>query len=550
MISRARIRALLGLLCPLMPGVMPASGAAPSPPRPNIVLILADDMGYSDIGCFGSEIATPNLDRLAAGGLRLDQFYTTPKCFPSRAALLTGLYPHQVGLGEKPLKLKNCATLAELLRGVGYHTWMVGKWHGEDMPVKRGFDHYYGLNDGAANHFNPGLRRPGEPEPAGNKWDRRWGIDDRIINPYTPEDPKFYSTDAYTNYALDYLSGQKDDRPFFLYVAYTAPHYPIQAWPEDIAKYRGRYLAGWDQIRLARHGRQQQMGFVTATAALTPRGNTALAPVRKTGPWMPRFWDDAGNILPWAMVPDHDKWDLKMAVYAAMVDRIDQNIGRLLAKLRELKKDENTLVIFLSDNGACAGTHHEGATAGDPAPSGPGPLDSFHTYDAPWADVSNAPTKGYKDTCYEGGLLSPAVFHWPKGLKPRGAIAHDVAHIMDIVPTCLELAGASYPAAFDGAPIPPVEGKSLVPFFRGQPRASHDLLCWEWSGNRAVRRGDWKLVAMRDKPWELFDLKTDRGEQRDLARAHPDIADDLVRSWESWGKRVGVVARPPRAKVN
>jgi arylsulfatase len=521
----------------------PASALAGS--RPNILLIVADDMGYADIGCYGSEIRTPNLDALAANGVRFSQFYTTPKCFPSRASLLTGLYPHQVGMAQKPLKFQNCTTLAEVLRAAGYHTWMTGKWHGQDNPTTRGFERYFGLNDGEANYFNPGRQRPGEPVPAADKGDRRWSIDDKTYQPYTPPDPKFYATDAFTDYALRYLNEQRDDQPFFLYVAYTAPHYPIQAWPEDIAKYRGKYRAGWDQIRLARYERQRAMGLLPTEAPLAPRGNIRLAFVRDLGPWLPKYWDERGDILPWDEVPDHDNWDLKMAVYAAMVDRMDQNIGRLMARLRELKKDENTLVIFLSDNGACAGSHHTGAN-GAPPPSGPGPMDSFHTYDAPWADVSDAPFTGYKDDCYEGGLAVPAVLAWPRGIKAQGAITPAVAHIMDIMPTCLELAGAEYPATFAGRPIPPMEGLSLLPILQGKERAGHDYLFWEYVGKRAVRHDWWKLVAMPDQPWELYDLKTDRAETRNLAATHPEIAQDLAQRWNDWAKRTGADKLKPK----
>lgn len=538
-------RALLGLLG-LGAAVCSASAQTAAAPRPNILVILADDMGYSDIGCYGSEIHTPNLDALAADGLRFSQFYTTPKCFPSRASLLTGLYPHQVGMGRKPLYFQNCTTIAEVLRDAGYHTWMTGKWHGKDQPVARGFEHYFGLNDGEANHFNPGHQRPGEPVPATDKGERRWGIDDRVYQPYTPPDPKFYSTDAFTDYALRDLSEQKDDKPFFLYVAYTAPHYPIQAWPEDIAKYRGKYRDGWDKIRLARYERQRQMGLLPVDEPLAPRGNIRLAFVRDVGPWMPRFWDDHGDIMPWEKVSDHDVWDLKMSVYAAMVDRMDQDIGRLVAKLREMGKYDNTLIIFLSDNGACAGSHHLGTTPGQPPGSGPGPMDSFHTYDAPWADVSVAPFTGYKDDCYEGGLAVPAVFHWPRGLKAHGAISADVTEIKDIMPTLIELAGATYPKTFKGQPIPPLEGKSLVPVLHGEPAPHHDYLYWEYAGKRAVRHDWWKLVSMPNEPWELYDLKTDRAEEHNVAASHPEIAQDLATHWDAWAKKVGV--EKPKAK--
>ena len=515
--------------------------------RPNIVVIMADDMGYSDLGSYGSEIATPNLDALAKNGLRFSQFYTTPKCFPSRASLLTGLYPHQSGMGRRVDRLQHSTTVAEVLRDAGYHTWMTGKWHGKDIPTDRGFERYFGLVDGQVNHFNPGRQRPGEAVPAQDKWERTWSIDGQVFKPWTPDDPKFYSTDAFTDRALGYISEQTDDKPFFLYVAYTAPHYPIQAWPEDIARYRGKYLVGWDRIRADRYARQQEMGLLTPGMNLAPRGDTAFAVVRGTGPWMSRFWGDDGRILPWEQVADHDKWDQKMAVYAAMVDRMDQNIGRLMAKLRDLGKADNTLVIFLSDNGASSGTHHYGATPKQSPESGPGPLDSFHTYDTPWADASNTPFYGYKDTCYEGGLATPLIVHWPAGLKtPPGVITPAVGHIMDLMPTALELAGARYPDQFRGETLPPMEGRSLVPLLRGESRAGHDALFWEYNGDRAMRRGDWKLVSFADRPWELYDLATDRAEQRNLVATQPSLTADLIAQWTAWSKRLGIDKLPPK----
>lgn len=525
-----------------------AGAAVAKESRPNIVVIVADDMGYSDIGCYGSEIATPNLDALAARGLRFSQFYTTPKCFPSRASLLTGLYPHQVGLGRRPEKLRDSVTIAEVLRSAGYHTWMVGKWHGKDVPVTRGFEHFFGLVDGQANHFNPGKQRPGEPVPATDKGDRVWAIDEQVFKPWTPSDPHYYSSDAFTDHALQYLSEQRDDKPFFLYVAFTAPHYPIMAPPEDIAKYRGKYLVGWDRIRADRYRRQQEMGLLTPGMNLAPRGNTRVAVVRETGEWMNRFWDDNGQVLPWEQVGDHDKWDQKMAVYAAMVDRLDQNVGRIREKLRQLGKEENTIIFFLSDNGACAGTHHYGTTPKIPASTPPGGMESFHTYDTPWADASNTPFYGYKDTCYEGGNATPFIVSWPAGLKAKpGAITADVGHIMDLMPTAIELAGAKYPSEFAGGPIPPMEGKSLVPLLAGGRRPGYEALFWEYNEDRAVRRGDWKLVSFgKGGQWELYDLAKDRAETHNLAADRPELVRELAAQWSEWAHRVGVDKLAPK----
>lgn len=538
----------LAALGVLTAGVALSAASAHPAPRPNILLILCDDMGYSDPGCFGGEISTPNIDALAARGIRFSEFYTTPKCFPSRASILTGLYPHETGMGEKPKGLLHGATIAQLLRQAGYHTWLSGKWHDKgDLPVQRGFEHSYGLCDGATNYFNPGNQRPGEPAPAEDHAPRKWAIDGKVYLPYTPTDPKFYTTDAFTDYAIKYLRGQKDDRPFFLYLAYNAPHYPLQAWPQDIAKYRHKYLAGWDRIRLARYERQIDMGLIDPSWVLAPRDWVPENLHRAVNPWEPRYWDDGGNVLPWTQVPDHDGWDLKMAVYAAMVDRMDRDIGRVLDTLRELGKLDNTLVIFLSDNGGSAGSLHFGSTPKAAAETPPGPLDSFHTIDGPWAEVNNTPFRYYKDTAFEGGISTPTVMCWPDGIKMHGAIVHQMADVMDLMPTCLELAGATYPAEFDGKPLPPLEGSSLVPVFEGKVRPPPGTLFWEYHGNRAVRDGPWKLVAFPNKPWQLYNMVDDRTELYDLAAARPDIVAKLDALYRAWARRVGV--KPPTAKM-
>ncbi|MBL9204683.1 MAG: arylsulfatase [Opitutaceae bacterium] len=520
--------------------------------RPNIIMIVADDMGYSDIGCFGSEIATPNLDKLAARGVRFSQFYTTPKCFPSRASFLTGLYPHQVGMGRSPGHLRGAPTVAQTLRSAGYATWMSGKWHGRDLPVQLGFEHSFGLVDGQVNHFNPGRQRPGEPAPSQDKGERRWAFDGQEFRPWTPDDPKFYSTDAYTDRALQFIQDQKDDRPFFLHLAYTAPHYPIQAWPEDIAKYRGKYLAGWDVIRTARYERQRAQGLLTpGMQQLPPRGSIKYADVRKLGPWLPRFWDDSQLIMPWNEVPDQDRWDLKMAVYAAMVDRLDQNIGRLVAKLESLGKLENTLIVFFSDNGASGGTHHYGTTTKDEPTSGPGPMDSFHTYDTPWAAVSNTPFRGYKDTCYEGGYATPFIACWPAGLKARpGSVRHDVGHIIDLAPTFFELAGATRPELWEGKPTPALEGRSLLSVFSNTGNLGERTLYWEYNEDASIRSGDWKLTRYGKDPWELYDLSKDRGEQNNLTGSRPEIARELEARWTAWAQRLGIDRLPPKKPIS
>ena len=507
---------LLGLLPASLSCAGPATGEGAE--RPNIVLIMADDMGWSDLGCYGGEIATPNLDRLAAGGLRFSQFYNNAKCAPTRASLLTGLYSQQVGVHVTPARMQGCVTIAEALSAAGYRTLMSGKWHAEELPTQRGFDRYFGLADGCCNYFNPGQRRPGELEPGRKRPVRRWAIDGQVYLPYnTPEDPDFYTTDAFTDRALEYLDQYgREPEPFFLYLAYTAPHYPLHAWPEDIARHRGRYLAGWDAVRQERCRRAVELGLVD-------------------GRWTPAPRDE--EVPPWDEVEDRDPWDLRMAVYAAMIESMDRNIGRLLARLREIGAEENTLVLFLSDNGGCAERLH--LTPDAP----PGPMESYHTVDAPWANASNAPFRKYKSWNHEGGIATPMIASWPAVIERGGGIVHDPGHVIDLLPTCLELAGASYPRTFDGAPIPPCEGLSLAPLLRGRPRRGHDALFWQFRGFGAVRQGRWKLVG--GESWELYDLVLDRTEQNDLAGSQPERVRELSRLYADWVERCGGKEIPP-----
>jgi len=506
---------------------------ARSSSRPNIVLIMADDMGYSDLGCYGGEIQTPNLDKLGKGGLRFTQFYNNAKCAPTRASLLTGLYSQQVGIHNPPRRMANCVTIAEVLRSAGYRTLMTGKWHADQLPVDRGFDRYYGLADGCCNYFNPGEQRPGEPKPAEKRYPRKWAIDDQVQQPYTPADPNFYTTDAFTDYALAYLDRYgRDERPFFLYIAYTAPHYPLHAWPEDIAKYRGKYLVGWDAIRQQRFERMVRMGLIDERWGLAPRD-------ARVPPWTDienrAKWDLAalqrrgGTGLTWESARDRDMWDLKMAVYAAMVDRMDQNIGRIMAKIRDLGKEDNTLVLFLSDNGGCAELIH--LTQDVP----PGPVNSYRSVDPPWANAQNTPFRKYKRWDHEGGISTPLIAYWPNEIKP-GQITHQVGHVIDVMATCIDLAAAEYPSSYNGEDVRPLEGKSLLPILRGEQRAGHDALFWQFGTCRAVRAGKWKLVGA-DSPWELYDMVEDRTELHDLADAHPQIVREMARQWRSWAQR-------------
>jgi len=486
--------------------------SAADPARPNIVLIMADDMGYSDIGCYGSEIATPNLDKLAAGGLRFTQFYNTGRCCPTRAALLTGLYSHQAGVGHmvedhgfpayQGYLNDRCATIAEDLRAGGYTTLMVGKWHvGEKRPhwpVDRGFDHYYGLVNGGSNYFRI------DPE-------RTLAQDDKKIQ---AEGENFYLTNAFTDHALEFMEAQRGKpKPFFLYVAFTSPHWPLHALPEDIARYRGKYSAGWEALRESRYKKMIELGIIDKSWPLSPRD---------------RSWEDAKN---------KDEWDLRMAVYAAQIDRMDQNIGRLMAKLKEMNIDDNTLVLFLSDNGGCAEDINRGKPGAEI-----GTADSFTSYKQPWANASNTPFRMFKHWEHEGGISTPLIAYWPAKIK-KSALTPAIGHVIDLLPTCLDAAGAEPLKTLNGKDLQPVEGKSLLPIFSGAAAEVHDVVYWEHEGNRAVRQSKWKLVAKNASPWELYDMLADRSEMNNLAAKNADKVKELTALYDAWAKRVGVV--PP-----
>jgi len=495
--------------------------------KPNIVLIMADDMGYSDIGCYGGEIHTPNLDRLAAGGLRFTQFYNGARCCPTRASLLTGLYAHQAGIGHmvgnrgyrayQGYLNEECVTIAEALKGAGYRTLMSGKWHvGEERPhwpTDRGFDRYFGLISGAANFFDPiktkakGVRR-------------KMALDDQ---PHEPPKEGFYMTDAFSDHAVEFIDQYgRDEKPFFLYLPFTAPHWPLHAWPEDIAKYKGKYRKGWDRLRQERYDRMVEMGIISDKWKMTPRDA--------------KTW-------PWSEEKDKDLLDLKMAIYAAQIERMDYGIGRVLKKIEELGERDNTLVMFLADNGGCA----EGGPVGfDNRKNGlpPGGVDSYMSYGLSWANASNTPFRRYKHWVHEGGIATPFIASWPAVIKSAGAITKEVGHIIDVMATCLDAAGAAYPKNHKGHAVTPLEGKSLVPIFRDGQRLGHDALFWEHEGHRAVRQGKWKLVSVHSRPWELYDLVADRTELNDLARTHPDRVETLKALYQDWAKRCSVQPWP------
>jgi len=515
------MRQLGRTLKPIVYGAIVEEKVQKKADKPNIVLIMADDMGWSDAGCYGGEIQTPNLDRLAREGLRFTQFYNCARCVPTRASLIYGVYPQQAGVTANSggRKVELCISLAEALKTAGYRTLMTGKWHGSQNPVARGFDRYYGLLSGCCNYFNPGKQRAGEAKPGHKRPGdyRPWGENGKVIRPFTPEDPDFYTTDAFTDRALEYLDkyGWKDS-PFFLYLAYTAPHFPIQAPAEDVARYRGKYKMGWDAIRQQRYGRQKQMGLIDTKWPLSTRD-----------PGAPQ-WENAKS---------QDEWDLKMAVYAAMIDRMDRNIGRILDKLRELNEEENTLVLFLSDNGACAERWH--ATPEVP----PGPVDSYRTVDLPWANASDTPFRKFKQWTHEGGIATPLIVRWP-GKINRGTITSQVGHVIDILPTFCEVAGIESPRQYKGQEIIPSEGKSLLPVFQGRQRDGHQWLFWEHVGNKAVRHGKWKLVGFGNPSdpnnWKLYDLEADRTELKNLAQEHPDRVKQMAQAWRNWAKRTGL----------
>jgi len=509
-----------------------ATGAvAVAESRPNFVVIMADDMGYSDIGCYGGEIETPHLDRLAAGGLRFSQFYNNAKCAPTRASLLTGRYAQQVGCHNDPVVMRDCVTIAEALRTAGYATYMAGKWHAGELPTDRGFDRYYGLTDGCCNFFNPGEQREGEPKPAEKNYPRKWSRDGAVMQPYTPEDKDFYTTDAFTDFAVETLASHDAAKPFLLYIGYTAPHYPLHAPEEDIAKYRGKYRIGWDALREQRHARQTAMGLLDAAWPLSPRDPHVAAWERVAEP---EAWNLKGLTggreagLPWEHARDADLWDLKMAVYAAMVDRMDRNIGRVLAQLEAMGAAENTLVLFLSDNGGCAELRND--TPDVP----PGPVNSYRSVDPPWANAQNTPFRDYKRYLTEGGISTPLIAHWP-GRIAGGTITHAAGHVIDLLPTLLDAAGAAYPAE-----APKIEGSSLLPVMTQAAPGGDRELYWAFGMEAAMRLGDWKIVHGAKEPWHLYDMKHDRTELNDLAAEQPERVQSMAAAWDVWAATVGI----------
>jgi arylsulfatase len=496
----------------------PLMGANPgTSDPPNIILIMADDMGWSDLGSFGGEIETPNLDRLAKEGKRFTQFYNNAKCTTTRASLLTGLYPRNGGQGIELLS-GNMVTLGEALGDAGYLTGLSGKWHNGSVaphrPFDRGFQYSYGLWDGGCNFFDPSI--PDPPFKGGRT--RFFGRDDQRLTEF-PDD--FFTTTAFTDHAIETIRRHAAaGKPFFHYLAHTAPHYPLHASPEDIAKFKGRYAGGWDELRKARYERQVKMGLIDPAVFPEPGPN----PDNRS----------------WESIPAGERaWEeRRMEVYAAMVYRMDLEIGRVLDLLNELGIAENTLVAFLSDNGACS--EEPGGRLTDQMF---GPAEFYGHVGPDWAYAQNTPFRYYKSTTYEGGVATPLLVRWPAAIE-GGTTTDTVGHIIDFMPTFLELAGGEYPLSRNGEPIIQEEGISLVPVLKSDAADFERPapLFWNWAGSRAVREGDWKLVWKKGgkKGWELYQLGTDRTETKNRADENAALLERMARKWEAWATLTGV----------
>jgi len=539
--------------------------------KPNIIVILTDDMGFSDIGCYGSEINTPNIDKLAKDGVRFSHFYNTARCSPSRASLLTGLYPHQAGMGHLSTEnfaeagyvddlSKNAVTMAEVFKTAGYATYMTGKWHiaknlvnQNDMsnwPMQRGFQRYFGTLNGSGSFYDPGTLVSN--------------------NTYITPGDNFYYTNAITDTAVKFIAEHETANPFFFYIAYTAAHWPLHAPEKEVQKYKGVYDKGWDAIRATRFNKLQKLGIITKEAVLTERGVSIPA------------WENA---------PMKDWQARRMEVYAAMIDMMDQGIGKIITTLDKKGMLDNTVILYMHDNGGCAEpldsdqpeiamtaeqqkTHPFAKDSifvgkkpiytrdGQFIRSGmgvmPGPANSWVTYGMEWANVSNTPFKMYKHWTHEGGIASPLVIYWPKGVKQKGAIRNQDAHLIDIMATCVDIAGISYPKTYNGHDIQPMEGKSLVGAINNQP-IQRDFIFWEHEGNRAIKAGPWKLVSKTEKnkvftekdqnAWELYNLELDPSETNNLASQYTSKVQELALLWEKEAFRTKALPWPWDKKI-
>jgi arylsulfatase A-like enzyme len=513
-----------------------------SPERPNLIIIMADDMGYSDPGCYGGEIRTPNLDRLAAEGIRFTQMYNCARCCPTRASLMTGKYQHLVGLAVNGRSLdRDVPTLAEILAGNGYHTGMAGKWHlSRTQAVQPREEQLKWL----AHKVDHGPFAPLETYPCNRGFEEHWGVIWGVVNYFDPfslvhnEEPiekvpdDFYMTDFITRKSLDMIDRfSSDGKPFFLYVAHTAPHWPLHALPEDIERYREVYTGGWEVLRAQRYRRMLEMGLIDTAHFPLPENSSG------------KSWEDC---------QEKQKEANHMAAHAAMVDRMDQGVGRIIEKLKEKGAYENTLIIFLADNGASyergypPGFDRPGFTRDgteiDYDPQQPGSELTWGYIGDAWASAVNTPWRYWKKESFEGGIHTPCILHWPEGLKGKeNTLNHGFSHVMDILPTCLDLAGAAYPESFHGSKLSPVDGNSLIPLLNNEISTTHDTLYWEHMGGRAIRIGQWKMAALAGEEWELFDLSTDRTEINDLASRHPGRVEEMNSLWEAWARRMGLL---------
>ena len=536
-------------------------------PPPNILLIMGDDMGYSDLGCYGGEINTPNLDALAANGLRFTQFYNTARCCPTRASLLTGLYPQQAGIGHmvndrgtpafRGDLSEQAVTIAQVLKGAGYSTYMAGKWHvtpyvvenpdKKNWPRQRGFDKFFGMISGAGSLYDP----------------RSLAEDNEYVAPREG----FYCTQDFTDYAIECIEGHEEaEKPFFLYLSYTAAHWPMHAPKEAIAEYKDHYDEGWDVMRAKRYERMKEMNLIDPTWEMTPRDSFVQA------------WSED--------LPDKE-WELaNMEVYAAMVDYMDAQIGRVVETLKAQGMLENTLIFFLQDNGACAEElqwvntpdekdlvpmkpgqlqtlmvptiTRDGKPVKVMKEAWPGPPEGYTAYGLNWANASNTPFREYKHWVHEGGISTPLIVHWPSSIQGNGDFRKEPTHLIDIMATCVDVSGASYPLELNGSSIHAMEGKSLLPAFRDQS-LNREAIYWEHEGNRAVRMGKWKLVSKASKKlsflwdkvgemeladWELFDMEKDRTEMHDVAGENPELVQQMADMWLAWANRTGAIPRP------
>ncbi len=534
------------------------------PAKPNIIIIMSDDMGFSDIGCYGGEINTPSLDALATNGVRFTQFYNNARCCPTRASLLTGLYSHQAGIGHMMEDRghdgyrgdlnRNSVTIAEALKPAGYAAYAVGKWHvtpgqtaeklarTHNWPLQRGFDRFYGTIHGAGSFYDPSsLVRDNKLITVANDTE------------YQPRE--YYYTDAISDQAARFIAENKKGQPFLMYVAYTAAHWPMHALEKDITKYKGKYDQGYGPVRAARYEKAKRLGLIDSRWPLSPQASE---------------WDKVEN----------KEWEARgMEVYAAMIDNMDQGIGRIVAELKRQGQFDNTLILFLQDNGGCAEPVGRAATArhphrtrpekavhspmskddqqfdsiprqtraGFPVMMGtgamPGPDDTYIAYGKGWANVSNTPLREYKHWTHEGGISTPLIAHWPQGIpaRQRNRMAQAPGHLIDLMATAIDVSGAKYPTGMNGQKIHALEGVSLRPVLAGKQLKRPQPIFWEHEGNRAVRAGQWKLVAKENQPWELYDIEADRTEMNDLAAKHPDKVKDLATQWDAWAKRANVL---------